>query len=50
MVKDYYSTQSHYRDEAGSLILWKLYNLSAGANKMNYIDTFITGVLVVSNL
>jgi hypothetical protein len=41
VVKDYYSDQSFCRDEAGSLNLWKLYNLFTGANKMSYIDTFL---------
>lgn len=41
VVKDYYSDQSFCRDEAGSINLWKLYNLFTGANKMSYIDTFL---------
>lgn len=41
VVKDYYSDDSFCRDDAGSLNLWKLYNLFTGANKMSYIDNFL---------
>jgi len=41
VVKDYYSDESFCRNNQGDINLWKLYNLFTGANKMNYIDTFL---------
>ncbi len=41
VVKDYYSDESFCRNDVGNINLWKLFNLFTGANKMNYIDTFL---------
>jgi len=41
VVKDYYSDDSFCRNNHGDINLWKLFNLFTGANKMNYIDTFL---------
>lgn len=41
VVKDYYTDESFCRNDLGNINLWKLYNLFTGANKMNYIDSFL---------
>ena len=41
VVKGYYSDETFCRDGHGDIDLWKLYNLFTGANKVNYIDTFL---------
>ena len=41
VIRDYYQDKSFCRDDAGSINLWRLYNLLTGANKSSYIDTFL---------
>jgi hypothetical protein len=49
IIRDYYQDKSFCRDDAGNINLWRLNNLFTGANKSNYIDSFLNRSVGVSS-
>ena len=50
VARDYLSDKDFSRTDTGDISLWNLYNLFTGANKMSYIDSFLSRGLNASQI